>query len=113
MARKFVITGPQRQSKYDDVEKSMNALPFELVRSNDNPNMRLQAGFICRFQNTGMRSSGGLIQSRSVGRGTNKTLSPRASFFSASSHERVIKISRERESGHIGLPVNSAGTISG
>ena len=45
-------------------------------------------------------SSGGLVQSRSVLRGTNNTRPPAANFFSASSQELVTRTSGARVSGH-------------
>src|SRR6185503_18570598 len=87
MARTFESNGPQRQSKYGRVGNKLRAAPFESLKSKASPNERLHAGLICRFQKIGNLSIGGLDQSRSTGRGTNKTLPPLASFFSASSHE--------------------------
>src|ERR1017187_310633 len=59
--------------------------------SHQSPSIRLQAGSISAFQNTGTRASGGLLQSKSAGGGKNKTLPPADNFFSASSHELVTK----------------------
>src|SRR5687768_4192811 len=65
-----------------------------------NPNMRPQAGFICRFQKIGTESSGGLVQSRSELRTLNNTRPPAANFVSASSHELVTRTCGLRDCGH-------------
>src|SRR4051812_30756242 len=115
IARTFETKEAHCQSKYEAVGKLSSAALFDSpnLRSMNKPSIRLHAGPICRFQNTGTTSSGGLVQSRSVLLGMNNTLPPWANFFSASSHERVIKMSCERERGQSEFPVNSAGTTSG
>src|SRR4030081_3549992 len=59
--------------------------------------MRPHAGFISLFQKMGTVSRGGLRQSRSELRGTNRTRPPAANFCSASSQDWVMRMSGERE----------------
>src|SRR5258707_391883 len=89
------------QSKFADEGKPSSACHFVSVifRSSKNPNMRLQAGYIWRFQKMGTMSSGGQVQSRSELRGLNKTSPPAANLFSASSQELVTRTSAAREGG--------------